>query len=132
MKRLLLSALISATTLLCGNTFAGDLSKLYVDQQATTISLAEKMLHPYTDITVITASLHPFYITVPGTSINTRMQNGSYNTHIHSDSAYNINLVLKDVYQTIFFNAYVCPLAIVTVYGLTGSQVASVDSDLCN
>ncbi len=132
MKRLALTALISTAVLFAANTFAADLSKLYADQQATKATRAERLLHPYTDITIITASPSPFYVTVPGTSINVRMQNGSYNTHLHADTSYSQYLVLKDIYQNAFFGAYVCPLAIVTVYGTTGNQQAAVDADLCS
>src|SRR3990167_5821758 len=115
MKKLAIATLAAVALTMGAASFAAS-SKVYVDNQPTIADKTTRLLHPYTDITIVTASVSPFYINIPGSGLgDIYMQNGTPNIHIHHNTNQSWPLVLKNIYQQAFFSQYVCPLAIVTV-----------------
>lgn len=134
MKRIITSSLMGVALFAAASAWAYT-NPLYTYSSTMHPSTASQstLLHPPTDITVINASSSYIYAVVPNSPINDYLTPG-YNDHIYNydPNLWWTNLVLQDNYRATFFNANVCRLAIVTVYGYTGNFKINVDTDLCN
>lgn len=88
--------------------------------------------YPATDITVVNATVSVIHVVVPGTPIDD-VKTSETNDHIWHDyltSPTHLNLV--DPYGNIFFDRYVCRLAVVSVFGYPGSYRFNIDETYCN
>ncbi|MBA3660583.1 MAG: hypothetical protein H0W64_02550 [Gammaproteobacteria bacterium] len=127
------TALMSLFTASVAFASSDMLSNYYSSQRPQATAAIKASLHPPTDITVINASTSHIYAVVPNSPINDLINPG-FNDHIYNTNpnVWSTLLVLQDPYRGTFFNANVCRLAIVTVYGTPGSYRINTDTDLCN
>lgn len=134
MKKLSLIAATAVGLLSASFAFAEnvDLNGYYSTKHPQTTLATKANVTPPTDITVINGSTANIYAIVPNSPIFDLIYSGGDNDHIrHSTYAGNTHLVLQDTYNRIFFDGYVCRLAVVSVDSLTGVLRTRVDSEYC-
>ena len=109
-----------------------DLKGYYSSQHPSTVVKATTTMFPPTDITVANSSSDGIYVVVPNTPIHDFVYAGN-NDHIRHSSYYgDTHLILEDPYHHVFFDNYVCRLAVVNVLGQPGAYHLNVDSEYCH
>jgi len=122
-------AIVSATTA----AFSQNLNQYGSTLQPLTSNTVNSKLHPPTDITVMNASAGYIYVMVPNSPVYDFIRPGPPADHIYNydPSIAFTNIVLQDPYRNTFYSAYVCRLALITVFGSMGNYSISYDDDLC-
>lgn len=92
---------------------------------------AAKALVPPTDITITNASNSVIFASVPNSPVYDMIYSGT-NDHIRHNSYFgDTHIVLSDPNHNVFFDSYVCRLAVMTVYGYPGAYRINVDKEYC-
>ncbi|OGT56760.1 MAG: hypothetical protein A3F14_04380 [Gammaproteobacteria bacterium RIFCSPHIGHO2_12_FULL_43_28] len=125
-----IAALLAANVAFANNV---DLNGYYSTQHPQTMSNSVKAtMFPPTDITLINGSSDIIFAVVPGSPINDVIY-PTKNDHIrHNTYAGLTRIMLKDPSNSVFFDNYLCRLAVMTVYGQPGNYQWNVDNELCN
>jgi hypothetical protein len=87
--------------------------------------------YPATDITVVNATDNVITMAIPN-AFSDYVQVEANNHLRHQTLVAPTHLNLLDPYGNVFFDQYVCRLAVVTAYGQVGSYRINVDTEYCN